>query len=276
MPATAKPYLQVVAHLKIIHRDLADEYENLDRTVADLDDAVWDKPTPAVPWTVRDQISHLAFFDAQAALAITDPDEFQASLHAAALDIDAYMNRPLEDGRALDPVEVLQNWRARRRALLEVGSDLDPSTRLAWYGPPMSPASFLTARLMETWAHGQDVVDALGVIRRPTDRLKHVAHLGVRTRGWSFTTNGKSPPSEDVLVELTGPSGNLWTWGDSSDDRVAGSALDFCLVVTQRRHPADTNLAIEGPVATEWMSIAQAFAGPPGDGREAGRFWTQS
>jgi uncharacterized protein (TIGR03084 family) len=264
-----------VADLEIIHSDLADEYEDLDRTVADLDATAWDTPTPAVPWTVRDQISHLAFFDAQATLAITDPDGFQASLHDAALDIDAYMNRPLEDGRGLDPAQVLEKWRAQRRALLDAGSDVDPATRLAWYGPPMSPASFLTARLMETWAHGQDVVDALTATREPTDRLKHVAHLGVRTRGWSFTTNGKSPPSEDVHVELTGPSGDLWTWGDSSDDRVAGSALDFCLAVTQRRHLADTNLAIEGPVATEWMSIAQAFAGPPGDGREAGRFSTQ-
>ncbi|MGH2731089.1 MAG: TIGR03084 family metal-binding protein [Actinomycetota bacterium] len=265
----------MVADLKIIHRDLADEHEELDRTVADLDDAAWDTPTPAVPWTVRDQISHLAFFDAQATLAITDPDKFQASLQDAALDIDAYMNRPLEDGRALDPAQVLEQWRTRRQALLEAGFGLDPSTRLAWYGPPMSPASFLTARLMEMWAHGQDVVDALGATRRPTDRLKHVAHLGVRTRGWSYTTNGKTPPADDVLVELTGPSGDLWTWGDSDDNRVAGSAVDFCLVVTQRRHLADTNLSIEGPLAKDWMSIAQAFAGPPGSGREAGRFFTQ-
>src|SRR5262249_28661440 len=149
----------------------------------------------------------------------------------------------------------------------------DPRARLPWFGPPMSARTFATARLEETWGHGQDVADALGVTRPATDRLHHVAHLGVITRAYSFTNQGRPAPAADVRVELTGPVGQAWAWGGAgAADRVSGPALDFCLVVTRRRHHADTGLVIEGPVAAEWMLRAQAFAGPPGPGRRPGQF----
>jgi len=117
---------------------------------------------------------------------------------------------------------------------------------------------------MEYWAHGQDVADAVGKQRTPTDRLRHICHLGVRTRGFSYAVRGQTAPDTEVFVSLTGPNGDMWTWGDpAAADRVEGSALDFCLVVTQRRHPDDTDLVINGDAAREWMSIAQAFAGGP-------------
>ena len=131
----------------------------------------------------------------------------------------------------------------------------------------MSAKSFLTARLMEVWAHGQDIVDAVGTTRQPTDRLRHIAQLGVITRSWSYTVRGEQPPSTDVRVVLVAPSGDEWTWGsDEALDRITGSAEDFCLVVTQRRHVADTELVVNGDAATEWMSKAQAFAGGPTNG----------
>ena len=150
---------------------------------------------------------------------------------------------------------------------------MDPKTRLAWYGPQMSAASSVTARLMETWAHGQDVVDALGLEREATNRLRHIAHLGVSTFGFAFEAHSRAVPVAQVRVELTAPQGGgLWTWGPAqSDDRVIGRAEEFCLVVTQRRHVLDTELEVIGPVATEWMSIAQAFAGPAGPGRKPDR-----
>jgi uncharacterized protein (TIGR03084 family) len=133
--------------------------------------------------------------------------------------------------------------------------------------------SLLTARIMETWAHGQDVADAGGVEHVVTPALRHVAHIGVQTRANSFRARGRAVPDGDVRVELGAPDGDEWTWGPpDAANVVRGSAVGFCLVVTQRRHRADTDVETTGPVAAEWMAIAQAFAGPPGAGREAGQF----
>ena len=260
----------------VLH-DLAAEHHDLDALVASLDDAAWEVPTPAKGWAVRDQIGHLAFFDARAFEALTDPEAFAAGRAEmlAAMAEDATAALDLIEARSLHPGELLEWWRAERGRLLASMTVCEPDHRVPWYGPAMSVVSFATARLMETWAHGQDVADALGVTRLPTARLRHVAHIGVRAAGFNFASHDLTPPAEAVRVELRGPDHDLWTWGpDRGADVVRGSALDFCLVVTQRRHIADTHLEVEGPGATAWMRIAQAFAGPPGQGRAAGEFAT--
>ena len=257
--------------LEALCRDLRDEHQDLDDFVAGLTDEKWDVPTPAPGWSVRDQVSHLAFFDEQASLAAGSPDDFLASL-ASISSVESLIDEPLERARPWPPAKVLAWWRGARNEMFDAFARLDPGSRVPWFGPPMSPASFISARLMETWAHGQDVIDALGVERKPTDRLKHVAHLGVRARRNSYVANGRDMPEEEVHVELTGPDGGTWSWGDSASNAVTGDALDFCLVVTQRRHLDDTDLVVEGELAREWMSIAQAFAGPPGEGRRPGQF----
>jgi uncharacterized protein (TIGR03084 family) len=125
-----------------------------------------------------------------------------------------------------------------------------------------------TARLMETWAHGLDVADALGVKRPPTDRLRAIAHIGVRTRDYAFVVNNLTPPTEPFLVELRGPGGDTWSWGPSdAAQRVTGSAEDFCFLVTQRRPLTALDITASGTDAQRWLKIAQAFAGPPGEGR---------
>ena len=162
-----------------------------------------------------------------------------------------------------------REWlRTARTAFLDLAAARDGGLRLPWYGVEMSLTSAVTARLMETWAHGQDVADALGVRREPTARLRHVCHLGVATRAFSFRLHGLPVPTEDIAVELSAPDGALWTWGSTRDgQRVAGPALDFCLLVTQRRHLADTALTVEGGVAAAWLRVAQAYAGGVGTGR---------
>ena len=137
----------------------------------------------------------------------------------------------------------------------------------------MSVASALTARIMETWAHGQDVADGLGETMTPSARLRHVAFLGYRSLPNSYRSRGLEVPEASVRVELDGTDGERWAFGpEAATDRVHGPAVDFCLVVTQRRHLDDTDLVCDGPVASEWMAIAQAFAGPPGPGRRPGQF----
>lgn len=256
-----------------ILEDLRAEHVVLDEMVAGLDEAMWETPTPAEGWNVRDQIGHLAFFDEQAALALTDPEGFAAQLEEIAADVGAYMDRSILKGRELGGKGVLDWWRTARAEMLRSAPGVDPRARIPWYGPPMSPASFFSARLMETWAHAQDVADAFGIRRTTEARIKHVAHLCVLSRRHSNAINGLDEPSSDVLVVLGGPGGEAWTWGPGdAADRISGTAEDFCLVVTQRRHPDDTQLVIEGDGAREWMRTAQAFAGPPGSGRSAGQF----
>lgn len=250
--------------------DLAAESADLDDRVAGLDEAGWETPTPAPGWDVRDTINHLSATDGDALLALTDRAAFDALLgqllEQAAED---HVERLVAQRRALRPAEVLTGWRSGRDAVQAALRAADPAERVPWFGPPMSPASFVTARLMETWAHGQDVADALGQQRTPTARLRSVAEIGVRARPYSYAAHGRSMPDGDVRVELTGPAGGAWTWGPpDAADVVRGPALDFCLLVTQRRHRADLALDASGQYAQEWVGIAQAFAGPPGAGRE--------
>lgn len=256
--------------MKSICSDLTAEQQSLDEIVAALDEQTWSLPTPADGWTIRDQISHLWFFDQRAAMALRDADEFAADTEQ--LLAQGGTSASVLPGRTMSGADLLARWRSDRAALLALAGDVDPSSRVPWYGPAMAARSFITARLMETWAHGQDVADALGITRQPTSRLRHVAHIGVRARPFSYLINGRPLPTASVYVALTAPDGTVWEWNDPSDDVVRGSALDFCLVVTQRRHRADTGLVIEGALAHEWMQIAQAFAGEPGNGRQPGQF----
>lgn len=252
---------------------LGDEQDVLNAIVATINVEQWQTPTPAEGWDVKDQITHLAYYDEAAGEAILDPDAFYARAASAAGDIEGFTNNWLALGRAMSGEEVLECWHTARAKMLEALAPLEPKARLPWMGPPMSALSFATARLMETWSHGQDVVDALGTRREPNDRLRNIAHLGVMTRAYSFRAHGLETPDDPVRVELRSPSGDTWTWGDEgAKNSVSGPAEDFCLVVTQRRHPADTDLITRGEVATKWISIAQAFAGPPGAGRRPGQF----
>lgn len=252
--------------------DLAAEQAVLDALVADLEPAQWLLPTPAVGWTIRDQLAHLAFAEDRAALAVRDPVAFEAERASDHADPATFARRMAgAEGARGDGAATLAYWRKVREAFLDAVARLDPKSRIPWYGPPMSPASKISARIMETWAHGYDVADTLGVIPTPTARLRHVAHIGVGARRYSYVAHHRDPDDRPVAVVLRSPDGEEWSWGDmNADDRIAGDALDFCLVVTRRRHVVDTTLDVSGPAAGEWMSICQAFAGPPGPTRRPG------
>ncbi len=254
-------------------KDLEAEQADLDELVSDLDDSADGgllTATPAEGWDIRDQISHLAFFDEKAALAVTDPDAFKAETEGFLADPDSFIGSDVARGRAMAPAGVLDWWRQARQDEIAAFGSLDPGARIDWYGPPMSSASFISARIMETWAHGQDVADAIGYERVPTERLRHICHVGVSARPWSYTVRGLEPPDVEVYVELNGPAGTVG-WGDGfAESSVKGTTLDFALVVTQRRNCADTELVMTGEAARDWMRIAQAFAGPPGTGRKPG------
>jgi uncharacterized protein (TIGR03084 family) len=250
-----------------VFADLAAESEELNALVAELPAERWATETPAQGWTIAHQIAHLAWTDDVAVLAVADPDAF-AAVVAAVLEGSTTVDGVADESAAGPPAALLDRWRAGRERLAVALGTIPAGAKVPWFGPPMGAASMATARLMETWAHGLDVADTLGVIRRPSERLRHVAHIGVRARNFSFALNGLAAPAEEFRVELTGPSGDVWGWGpEDAAQRVRGPALDFCLLVTQRRHRDDLDLTASGPDAERWLAIAQAFAGPPGSGR---------
>ncbi|MFC4030909.1 TIGR03084 family metal-binding protein [Streptomyces polygonati] len=255
--------------------DLRAEGDALDRLVAGLAPADWARPTPAEGWTVAHQIAHLAWTDHRALLAVGDPDGFALELATAVAHVDTHVDDGARTGARLPPEELLERWRDGRARLWAELGEQPPGVRFPWYGPPMSTGAMASGRLMESWAHGEDIADALGVSRVPTARLRHVARIAVSARDYAFAAHGRPAPAEEFRVELTAPDGSLWTYGpQDATGRVYGPALDFCLLAVRRRHRDDVDVRAEGADAQAWLSVAQAFAGPPGKGRaprEAGQ-----
>jgi len=248
--------------------DLRAESDELDAIVADLPAERWGEATPAPGWTIAHQIAHLLWTDRVALTAVTDADGFAAVLAEAAKDPTGFVDAGADELAALPPDELLANWRQTRTRLHDELLTVADGRKLPWFGPPMSAASMATARLMETWAHGLDVADTLGVKRPATARLRSIAHIGVRTRDFAFSINGMTPPADSFRVELRAPDGSLWEWGPAdAAQRVTGTAEDFCMLVTQRRPRTDLAVQAVGTDAEKWLGIAQAFAGPPGPGR---------
>lgn len=256
--------------------DLTAEGDQLRAAVADLDSSAeggWSTLTPAEGWTVATTIGHLLWTDEVAVLAagaLTDEGKqaWDAVVLQAIEDPTGFVDKGALALGDLPTTDLLARWDAGRAALPEALRAHPDGFKMPWFGPPMSPTSMATARFMETWAHALDVYDALGLHPPTTDRIRHVAHIGVRTRNFSFANNELPAPAEEFRIELTAPSGEIWTWGpEDAAQRVTGSAYDFCQLVTQRIHRDDTDLVAVGDDAATWLTIAQAFAGPAGGGR---------
>ena len=252
--------------------DLVAETAVLHAALDGLRPEQWSLATPAARWSVGDHVSHLAYFDVTTLRSILDPEQFRLDAAALRAGGDDFSDRIAAEYRSL-PGEALLAWfQTARAALVDGYRAVDPGRRLPWYGLDMTPASSVTARLMETWAHGHDIVDALGTSLVATVRLRHVADLGIRAMPYSYAINDLPLPIDSIMVELMAPGGSVWSWGSAhAVNRVEGNALDFCRVVTQRRHLDVTGLVVIGPVAQQWISVAQAFAGPAGPGRARAR-----
>jgi uncharacterized protein (TIGR03084 family) len=255
--------------------DLTAEGDQLRAAVERLGDDGWRAPTPAEGWDVATTVSHLLWTDEVAVLAAgslrddAGKEAWDAVVLQAIADPSGFVDACAFELAQRPRAELLDRWVTARAGLRQALTEVADGGKLPWFGPPMSPASMATARFMETWAHSLDVHDAAGERPEPTDRIRHVAHLGVRTRSFSFVQNEMEPPAEEVRVELTAPSGEVWTWGpQDAAQSVSGTAYDFCLLVTQRVHRDDTDLVAVGADAEQWLRIAQAFAGPAGGGRE--------
>jgi uncharacterized protein (TIGR03084 family) len=253
--------------------DLEAENDDLDGLVSGISADQWRLPTPAPGWTIAHQISHLTSTAAVATLAATDPAAFAARRAELGKDFNAATDAGAAEFADGPPEQLLARWRETRSGLQDALAAVPAGQRLPWIVTPVSPATMASIRLMELFGHGQDIADALGIERPATDRLVHVAWFGVRTRDYAFVNRGLAVPAGEFDVKLVAPSGGEWTWGPGdAKQSVSGPGLDFCLLVTQRRHRDDLSLVASGPDADRWLDIAQAYAGPPGPGRAPGQF----
>lgn len=254
--------------------DLSHEGDWLESLVVNLPETDWRRPTPAEGWDIATTIAHLAWTDEAAVLAAHAGSDdagktaWDELVTEALVNPEGFVDEAALRGGAVPPEELLARWRTSRQELARVLTDHPGDQRMPWFGPPMSPTSMATARYMETWAHGLDVAATLDVRVEPHDRVRHVVHIGVRTRDFSFRNRGEQPPASQFRVELTSPSGETWTYGpDDAEQQVTGAAWDFAVLVTQRGHRDELDVCAEGVDADRWLDIAQAFAGPSGDGR---------
>ncbi|ALV39886.1 wyosine base formation domain-containing protein [Pseudarthrobacter sulfonivorans] len=233
----------------------------------------WNKPTPAAGWTIAHQIGHLAWTDRMSIMALTNHDEFDGAVTAALADPHGFVETGAAEGVADAGEGLMMRWRSGREVLAVALATASPNELVPWFGPPMKPTSMATARIMETFAHGLDITDTLELPPGGLGGLRHVCHLGVRTRDYSFRRQGLEAPTAEFRVELRGPDGQIWSWGpEDAEQKVLGSALEFSMLVTRRRHRDDLDLAFNGPDVNRWLDIAQTFAGPSGSGRRPTRF----
>ncbi|MEM7290880.1 MAG: TIGR03084 family metal-binding protein [Pseudomonadota bacterium] len=239
------------------------ESEVLFDLVSSIDPEVFSVPTQFKQWTVNDILVHLHFWNLGADQSLNDPDEFKAMFDELFTALKAGRLRDHENGRVLErDLELLATWKDLFCDMGERWGKVDPKTRVKWAGPDMSARTSISARQMETWAHGQAIFDMVGKDRPESDRISNIVILGVNAFGWSHKVHGLDVPERMPKLWLNSPSGEIWKFGES-DDLIEGSAVEFCQVVTQTRNIADTSLKVEGPDATRWMENAQCFAGPP-------------
>lgn len=225
--------------------------------------------TPFKRWTINDVIGHLFVFDTAALLTLNSESEFDtffAPMDLALKNGNSFLEAQKPYLVGISGRELIHQWLSQSQDVFAAYSKADPRKRLKWAGPSMSARSSITARHMETWAHGHSVFDALQQVRSETDRVHSVCHLGVATFAWTFVNRKQHVPETPPKVELTSPSGTQWIWNpESKNGTVRGTAVEFAQIVTQVRNVLDTSLETDGEVARQWMSMAQCFAGPAMD-----------
>ncbi|MEV6693455.1 TIGR03084 family metal-binding protein [Micromonospora sp. NPDC051196] len=253
--------------------DLTADSAALDAIVAELSDDQWDIRTPAPGWAIRHQIAHLAATFRLAGLAAAQPATFQQMASRLSNDFDANVAAAMADFVVEPPAVLLSRWRAERATAEKALAAVPPGQPVPWLVRPLPAPVLAAAGMMEVFAHGRDVADALGIRPTPTDRLGHLVGFAVRTWDFGYLARGLTPPDVEFRFEITAPSGALWAFGpQDAEQRITGPAEDFCLLVTRRRHRDDLAVQAVGSDAEHWLDIAQAYRGPAGPGRSPGQF----
>ncbi|MER7015275.1 TIGR03084 family metal-binding protein [Saccharopolyspora sp. NPDC000359] len=262
----------MIEPMAVISATKADAME-VQELLSDLDPSEWATPTPAPGWTIAHQVAHLAATFQRAGLAASDPAAFAEIMEHAHPEFDKEVEAVMRPYLELPPSELLHRWHEEMTTASDALAAVPPGEVVQWLVNPLPPAVLASGGMMELFAHGQDIADALGKPIKRTDRIAHLVGFVVHTRPFGYLARGMTPPADDFRFEVTGPSGALWTFGpEDAAQRIEGPALDLCLLAARRRHHADLSLVATGEHAEQWLRLAQAYRGPAGPGREPGQF----
>ncbi|WP_342779469.1 TIGR03084 family metal-binding protein [Amycolatopsis cihanbeyliensis] len=258
--------------LAVISAMKADAME-VQQVLSGLDATGWATPTPAPGWTVTHQVAHLAATFQRAGLAASDPPAFAKIMEHANPDFDKEVETVMRPYLELPPGELLVRWYDELTTAADALAAVPAGQDIPWLVNPLPPAVLASGGMMELFAHGQDIADALGTPIERTDRIAPLVGFVVHTRHFGYLAREMTPPDDDFRFEVTAPSGTLWTFGpEDAAQRIEGPALDLCLLAARRRHHRDLSLVATGKHATRWLDVAQAYRGPTGAGREPGQF----
>jgi uncharacterized protein (TIGR03084 family) len=241
--------------------DLAAEQHALACLLDSLSTREWERPSAAAGWSVRDQVAHLADTEEVAADTLTGgPRSFAraVSRYRTAEDFTAAGCRR---GRGRSPAELVGWWQtaaARTRGLL---AGRAAAQRVAW-GYGLTVRAFSAGRLMEHWAHGLDISDALAIPAAETPRLRHVARLGLDSLRYALArAHVRWPADRSLRLELAGADGSPYVFGPrEATDVLRGPLVQWCRIAVQRsRGGGPAGLEPTGELAELALRHARAY-----------------
>ena len=238
--------------------DLVAEEQSLDQFLQRINPRDWKRTKVWHGWTVQEVVSHLASTEEYAFDALSAGGGRLKEL-ATFGSMDALNAAGIKPGDGMRPQDVIERWRGARAKDVEELSRLEAADRVPWFHGDMSARSFATARLMESWAHGLDLYEAVDAEVEDTPRIRHIAWLAWRSLPHVFREAGEDYPTE-VRVELMAPGYAKWVFGpEDSDNVIKGQAGEWCRVAVGRLNLEDAGtLKAQGPLAERALELVRA------------------
>jgi len=251
--------------MRPIGPDLATEQQELSDLLANRAESDWALATRCEGWTVADVVLHLAQTNEAAIASITGRGLTDAMASfagpTASGTVDDRVEAMVTAERGASPPEIRRRWQSGVDALERAVAEADPRARVPWVAGELTVRTLATTRLAETWIHAGDVANAVGVQRRPTERLWHVARLAWRTLPYAFARAGRELTGP-VAMDLRSPSGEAWVLEPEAPAAtvIRGKGEELCLVAARRLAPDATGLVGEGPDGETVLELVRTYA----------------
>lgn len=222
---------------------------------ASLDEAQWKSPTDLPGWSVQDNLSHLVGIE-RMLQGLPRADHTPPDAPHVKNPIGAANEIEVDSRRHLPGAAVLAEWdeiAASRLATLDIaGSDYFDAEAMTPTGPG-TVADFLHIRVMDCWAHEQDMRRAVGMTGHLDGPVaEHSIDRLIRTLPIVIGKRAATPEGAAVAFDLTGPierhlvfevrNGRAGSVSSPTSEPVASVAMDsetFGILAFGRRPAAE-------------------------------------